>query len=79
MSDTPLLAVDDLRVTYRTGSGAVPAVQGVSFVLDRGASLGLAGESGCGKSTMANAILRLLPVEPTSGVPSCSTAPTSSR
>ncbi len=57
----PLLSVRDLRVTYRTGSGDVPAVQGVSFDLARGASLGLAGESGCGKSTMANAILRLVP------------------
>lgn len=57
----PLLRVDDLWVTYRTGSGDVPAVRGVSFTLPRGGSLGLAGESGCGKSTMANAILRLLP------------------
>lgn len=56
-----LLSVRDLRVTYRTGSGDVPAVQGVSFDLARGASLGLAGESGCGKSTMANGILRLVP------------------
>jgi peptide/nickel transport system ATP-binding protein len=57
----PLLSVRDLAVTYRTESGHVPAVQGVSLELQRGASLGLAGESGCGKSTMANAILRLLP------------------
>jgi peptide/nickel transport system ATP-binding protein len=61
MSDDVLLAVEDLRVTYRTGSGAVPAVQGVTFEVGRGRSLGLAGESGCGKSTLANAILRLLP------------------
>ncbi len=57
----PLLRVDDVRVSYRTSSGAVPAVQGVSFELHRGGSIGLAGESGCGKSTLANAILRLLP------------------
>ncbi len=57
----PLLRVDDLRVRYRTGAGEVPAVRGVSFVVERGRSLGLAGESGCGKSSMANAILRLLP------------------
>ena len=44
----PLLQVDDLWVSYRTGSGEVPAVRGVSFVVERGRSLGLAGESGCG-------------------------------
>jgi peptide/nickel transport system ATP-binding protein len=58
---TPILTVHDLWVRYRVASGVVPAVQGVSFQIERGASLGLAGESGCGKSTMANAILRLLP------------------
>ncbi|MGI8517020.1 MAG: ABC transporter ATP-binding protein [Acidimicrobiia bacterium] len=56
-----LLSVRDLTVTYRTSQGEVPAVRGVSFELEPGGSLGLAGESGCGKSTMANAILRLLP------------------
>jgi len=58
---TPLLQVDNLWVRYHTGSGEVPAVRGVSFVVERGRSLGVAGESGCGKSTMAHAILRLLP------------------
>jgi len=56
-----LLSVRDLRVTYHTASGSVPAVRGVSFDLGRGDSLGLAGESGCGKSTLAGALLRLLP------------------
>ncbi len=56
-----VLSVRDLRVTYRTRGGGVPAVRGVSFDIDRGEVLGLAGESGCGKSTIAAAILRLLP------------------
>jgi oligopeptide/dipeptide ABC transporter ATP-binding protein len=56
-----LLSVDELHVTYRTQGGPVPAVRGVAFRLARGEVLGLAGESGCGKSTIAGAILRLLP------------------
>jgi len=54
-----VLNVEDLRVTYTTKGGDVPAVRGVSFSIDRGEVLGLAGESGCGKSTIAGAILRL--------------------
>lgn len=57
----PLLSVRDLAVTYRTGSGLIPALRGVSFDLSTGGALGLAGESGCGKSTLANSLLRLLP------------------
>jgi peptide/nickel transport system ATP-binding protein len=56
-----VLEVKDLSVTYRTRGGEVPAVGGVSFAIDRGEVLGLAGESGCGKSTVAHALLRLLP------------------
>jgi peptide/nickel transport system ATP-binding protein len=56
-----ILSVRDLAITYRTGGGDVPAVRGVDFDIDRGEVLGLAGESGCGKSTVVNAILRLLP------------------
>jgi peptide/nickel transport system ATP-binding protein len=58
----PLLEVDDLHVTYRGTRGLVPAVRGVSFHLDAGETLGLAGESGSGKSTMTMALLRLVPV-----------------
>ena len=54
-----VLSVRDLRVTYRTQGGDVPAVRDVSFDIEKGQVLGLAGESGCGKSTIAGAILRL--------------------
>jgi peptide/nickel transport system ATP-binding protein len=56
-----VLSVRDLSITYRSQSGPVPAVRGVSFDIDTGEVLGLAGESGCGKSTIVNGILRLLP------------------
>jgi peptide/nickel transport system ATP-binding protein len=57
-----LLEVRDLHVTYAADSPApVPAVRGVDLRLDVGETLGLAGESGCGKSSMAGALLRLLP------------------
>ncbi|WP_084723413.1 ABC transporter ATP-binding protein [Streptomonospora alba] len=55
------LEVDDLSVSYRTAGGEIPAVRGVSFGLEPGRKLGVAGESGCGKSTVALALLRLLP------------------
>jgi peptide/nickel transport system ATP-binding protein len=57
----PLLSVRDLHVAYPSRGGPVPAVRGVSFDLTAGETLGLAGESGCGKSSLAGAILRLLP------------------
>jgi peptide/nickel transport system ATP-binding protein len=60
MSD-PLLSVRDLRVTYHSSSGDVPAVRGVSFEVATGETLGIAGESGCGKSSVAGALLRVLP------------------
>ena len=56
-----LLELRDLRVTYRSERGDVPAVRGVSLTIERGQTVGLAGESGCGKSTIAGAVLRLLP------------------
>ena len=69
----PLLEVDDLRVWFPIRSGLVfdrhvgdvKAVDGVSFTIARGETLGLVGESGCGKTTVGRAILRLY--KPTSG------------
>jgi peptide/nickel transport system ATP-binding protein len=57
----PLLAVRDLRVTLATPRGPADALRGVGFELARGATLGLIGESGCGKSITALALMGLLP------------------
>ncbi len=60
-AETDLLEVRDLAVTYRTGGQRVRAVRGVSFSLAPGQTLGMAGESGSGKTTVALSLLRLLP------------------
>jgi microcin C transport system ATP-binding protein len=57
----PLLRVRDLSVSFDTPGGEVRAVRGVSFDIDRGETLALVGESGCGKSVTALSILQLLP------------------
>lgn len=61
MTDQRLLKVEDLAIHYRTGAGPVQAVDGIHFDLRPGEALGLVGESGCGKTTAAKAMLRLLP------------------
>src|SRR5690606_18783293 len=56
-----LLRVKELKLHYRTARGLVQAVDGVSFEVRRRETLAVIGESGCGKSSLAKAILRLLP------------------
>jgi len=56
----PILTVRNMRFYYHTEAGPVKAVDDVSFLVERGKTLGLVGESGCGKSTAAMAIMRLL-------------------
>jgi peptide/nickel transport system ATP-binding protein len=58
---TSLLAVEDFAVAYRVDGMNVHAVDGVDFAVPRGAMLGLVGESGCGKTTLARALMGVLP------------------
>jgi oligopeptide/dipeptide ABC transporter ATP-binding protein len=60
----PLLDVKDLRTHFFTREGVVHAVDGVSFAVEAGRTLGIVGESGCGKSVTALSIMRLLPEPP---------------
>jgi ABC-type dipeptide/oligopeptide/nickel transport system ATPase component len=57
----PLLEVDNLRTWLDTASGVVRAVDGISFTVQRGETVALVGESGCGKSMTALSLMRLLP------------------
>ena len=59
-----ILRVEDLRINFITEDGIVKAIDGVSFSLRKGEVLGIVGETGCGKSVTAHAILRLLPQPP---------------
>ena len=61
MSPAPLLELRDLRVTLATPRGPADALRGISFAIERGQTLGLIGESGCGKSITALALMGLLP------------------
>lgn len=59
-----LIEIKDLEVGFKTYGGEVQAVRGVSFHLDEGECVGIVGESGCGKSVTAKALLKLIPTPP---------------
>ena len=63
MAEGPLLEVRDLRISLELDEGRLPVIQGIDFTLEAGKILAIVGESGCGKSVTAQAILRLLPRE----------------
>ena len=56
--------MEDLHVSFKTFGGEVQALRGVSFELYKGETLAIVGESGCGKSVTANAIMGLIPQPP---------------
>jgi peptide/nickel transport system ATP-binding protein len=62
--DAPVLSVENLSVDYEVGAGRFQAVSDVSLTIPRGRVVGIVGETGCGKSTLAQAIPRLLPEPP---------------
>ena len=59
-----LLSIENLQTHFATDEGVVRAVEGVSFHIDSGETVGIVGESGCGKSVTAMSILRLIPEPP---------------
>jgi oligopeptide transport system ATP-binding protein len=69
MARAPMLSVKDLRVTFGSGDRVVNAVNGISYELPAGQTLGIVGESGCGKSVSSLAVMGLLP-KPAAHIPS---------
>jgi|SRR5450830_1088212 len=64
MSEKALLEIDDLEVSFSTNDGVLKAVDNVSLWINRGETLGLVGESGCGKSVTSLSVMRLIPNPP---------------
>ena len=61
MNKAPLLSVEGLSIGFATEEGPIRVVEDVSFAVKSGETVGLVGESGCGKSVTAQTIMRLLP------------------
>ena len=61
METEPFLQIEDLAVEYYSDGKVISAVNGVSLRLEKGKTLGLVGETGAGKTTIAKSILRILP------------------
>ena len=59
--DEIFFSVKDLKIEYTSGGEAIHAVNGVSFELEKGSTVGLVGETGAGKTSIAKAIMRILP------------------
>jgi peptide/nickel transport system ATP-binding protein len=64
MSNTSLLSIKDLHVRYTTDNGTVQAVSGLNLSIEKGQTLGLVGETGAGKTTMAMSVMRLIAEPP---------------
>jgi oligopeptide/dipeptide ABC transporter ATP-binding protein len=64
MQNQEILSVQNLKTYFNTDDGIVKAVDGVSFTLNQGETLGIVGESGCGKSVMNLSVMRLIPSPP---------------
>src|SRR5690625_2663602 len=60
----PILTIENLHITFSTHGGTVKAVRGVDLYLNKGETLAIVGESGCGKSVTSNAIMQLIPRPP---------------
>ena len=60
MTETPILALEKARISYFSRAGEVNVIPGLTFALAPGEAMGLVGESGCGKSTVALGIVRYL-------------------